>query len=191
MKIKAKHIFYVGAFIVLTIVGAFYLPKEETFIELKTGDELSGDFIKQVIYVHIEGAINNPGVKEVPIGTRLFELIEIADGAKEDADISRLNLSSILKDEQKIVVPYKISESEQKTTINYTSYTSSNSQVLVDINYASQSELEKLTGIGPSMAQKIIKYREENGCFNSIEDIKNVSGIGEAKYEKIKDEITV
>ena len=174
MIIKAKHIFYVGAFIVLTILGVVFLPREQEIVfESETND------FKETakIFVHIEGAINSPGVKEVLVGTRLFELIEISGGITEDADVSRLNLSSILKDEQKVFVPYKVTEEN----LNSDSYDgtnkgeATNKNDLININYAGQNDLEKLTGIGPSMALKIISYREKNGFFNSIEDIKNVS----------------
>ena len=114
------------------------------------------------------------GIKKVKKGTRLFELIDISGGELENADLSRVNLSSILKDEQKIIIPYKIIESSEEKN-NSSSNVISNQKTLININYASQNDLEKLTGIGPSMAKRIIDYRNENGLFNSIEDIKNIS----------------
>ena len=97
-------------------------------------------------------------------------------GEKEEADLSRINLSSVLKDEQKIIIPYIVLEEEQtKSTNSQTNKTSYNLSSKININYANQNELEKLTGIGPSMASRIISYREENGLFNAIEDIKNVN----------------
>ena len=108
--------------------------------------------------------------------------------------MSRLNLSSILKDEQKIIIPYKVEEIIQDTNTQIAksiNTTNNNSTFPININYASQTELQSLSGIGPAMALKIITYRDENGLFNNIEDIKNVSGIGEAKYNKIKDDITI
>ena len=105
-----------------------------------------------------------------------------------DADLSKINLSLILKDEQKLLVPFKIS-SEELVAENI--YNKSSKSSTISINYSGVGELETLPGIGPAMAQKIVSYREENGYFNSIEEIKNVSGIGEAKYNKIKDYISV
>ena len=211
MKIKAKQIFIVGAFIVLTLIGYVILPRDEIVIDLNEEhdnylEDISGDIeIKEKIYVHIEGAVNSPGVKEVEKGTRLFELIEVADGAIDDADLSRLNLASILKDEQKVFVPYKvdIEASINNSSSNEISLNNMNKGYLSDnilsnertmqinINTANIEELQELDGIGPSMAQKILDYREENGYFNSIEEIKSVSGIGESKYNKIKDSITI
>ena len=211
MKIKAKQVILVGAFIVLTIVGYFILPKDEIVIDLssdetslisefgnsKNQENVSGNSKSEnVIYVHIEGAVNSPGIKEVEYGTRLFELIEIAGGELEEADLSKINLASILKDEQKIYVPYKIVIDEavvgSSSSVSNSSFVNGVEHIeLININTATSEELQKLAGIGPSMAQKILNYREENGYFSSIEDIKNVSGIGETKYNKIKDNITI
>ena len=98
-------------------------------------------------------------------------------GESKEADLSRINLSSILKDEQKVIIPYKVIEqTETKTnSVGQNNKVITNNNSPININYANQVELEKLTGIGPAMAGKIIMYREENGLFNSIEDIKNVS----------------
>lgn len=221
MKIKAKQVFFVGAFIVLTIVGYKMMPQDEVIIDLNSDEDVvnNDEFgtisqvsgtNKDIIYVHIEGAVNSPGIKEIPKGTRLFELIELAEGTVEDADLSKINLASILKDEQKIYVPYKVVQiidesadsqsnknnnfSNNSSKENYFSIDSTGSYselVNININMASSEDLQKLEGIGPSMAKKIIDYREENGYFSSIEELQNVSGIGEAKYNKIKENITI
>ena len=176
--INIKHILYVGVFIGLTILGLIFLPKDEIVV-IDDLQENTEEQFEDTIFVHIEGAINSPGVKEVKRGTRLFELIELADGELEEADLSRLNLSQVLKDEQKVVVPYKTSEIEENTSQVSATKTNAKSTLqgtsLVNINYANKEELETLPGIGPAMANKIIDYRNENGFFNSIEDIKNVS----------------
>ena len=197
MKIKAKQIFLVGAFIVLTLIGYIILPKDEIVVDFNEEyDNLasyaSGDEkVKEEIYVHIEGAVNIPGVKAVEKGTRVFELIDMAGGALEDADLSKINLASILKDEQKVYVPYKMNlenTCENDLTGNSVEVKANG---LVNINTADNEELQQLEGIGPSMAKKIVDYREENGYFSSIEQIKSVSGIGESKFNKIKEEITI
>ena len=186
MQISKRHILIGVAFVFLIIFSKVFLPQKEKII---SEDDFQIENTKEdYIFVHIDGAVLNPGVKEVKEGTRIFELIELAGGALEEADTSRLNLASVLKDEQKVIVPYLITEEASDYSIKYQSNNSSN---FININYANLAELQKLSGIGASMAQKIIDYRNENGLFNSIEDIKNVSGIGEAKYNKIKDDITV
>ena len=99
-----------------------------------------------------------------------------------DADLERLNLAKVLTDEEKIVVPKKVILEETKEE---------GENSIININTADVEKLSTLTGIGKSTAEKIIKYREENGYFNSIEDIMKVSGIGEELFSKIKDNITV
>ncbi len=189
MNITKIHII-IGILVVLfLIILRLFLPQEETFITEINDSQTE----EKTIFVHIDGAVQNPGIKEVKEGTRIFELIELSGGETENADISRLNLASVLKDEQKVIVPYKITEEDQTIntfSTNYQLKQNSNTKI-ININYASLQELQALSGIGVSMAQKIISYRDENGLFNSIEEIKNVSGIGEAKFEKIKDNITI
>lgn len=166
------------AFIILTILGYLLLTNEkETVIESKSTEE-------DTIFVHIEGEVENPGLVEVPYGTRLFELIEEVGGATENADLSRINLSSIISDEQKIVIPAKIVVSES-------SENPSEENILININTASKENLMTLSGVGEGTAEKIIKYRENSGYFNTIEDIMNVQGIGESKFNNIKNDITV
>lgn len=137
----------------------------------------------------------------------------MAGGAKEDANLSKINLAYQLEDGQKLYVPNindkeeieYITEDVSKNNIvdndgivtdekeNNKNKTNieSGKKVMVNINKATQSELENLPGIGPAIATRIIEYRKENGKFSSIDDIKNVKGIGDAKYDKIKDSIEV
>jgi len=189
MNITKIHIIVVVLVLLFLIIIKLFLPQEETFIS----EINNGQIEEKTIFVHIDGAVQNPGIKEVKEGTRIFELIELSGGETENADISRLNLASVLKDEQKITVPYRITEEAQTKNTSSPNYqlNQNTSAKIININYASVQDLQTLSGIGAAMAQKIISYRDENGLFNSIEEIKNVSGIGEAKFEKIKDNITI
>ena len=169
---------------------------------------------EEIIVVHISGAVNIEGIVELEAGSRIANAIEKAGGVKENADMTDINLAYPLEDGMKIHIPIKeeteanknnenmIDESyvtsssggvSSKEDINSTQGNSSTStsSKKVNINTATQEELDTLPGIGPSIASKIIDYREQNGKFNSIEEIKEVSGIGDAKYEKIKDSITI
>ena len=169
---------------------------------------------EETIVVHVSGAINIEGIVELEAGSRIANAIEKAGGVKENADMTDINLAYPLEDGMKIHIPTKeeteanknnenmidesyvtsssggvSSKEDTNSTQGSSKLTTSNEKV--NINTATQEELDTLPGIGPSIASKIIDYREQNGKFNSIEEIKEVSGIGDAKYEKIKDSITI
>ncbi len=176
---------------------------EETMLENNDSeDSLSEDETSEStnILVHVSGCVKNNKVVTLPEGSRINDAIEAAGGLTKDADLTNINLAYILEDGEKIYIP-KIGEIADATadtnslissSTNLNSSLSSSSKTQkININKASQSELETIPGIGPSTALKIINYRNENGKFNSIEDIKKVSGIGNAKYEKMKEYITI
>lgn len=146
------------------------------------------DRTEENIFVHISGAVNNEGVIELENNSRIKDAIENAGGLKENADISNINLASILEDGVKIYIP-TIEENEEE--VNNAKNECNYNDNYININTATQTELESLPGIGPSTALKIINYRKENGKFSNIEDIKKVSGIGESKFNSIKDLIKV
>jgi competence protein ComEA len=143
--------------------------------------------------VYITGEVNQPGVYELKQEVRIYELIDLAGGLTDDADISKLNLASYLRDGQKVTVPsYLASTAEVLAEFN----NSANPQEVeitypININLCSVEELITLPGIGETKAQAIIDYREKNGAFEVIEDILLVHGIGESIFETIKDKITV
>ena len=151
------------------------------------------------IAVHITGEVKKQGLIYLKEGSRVADAIEKAGGETENADLSQINLAYVLQDGQKIYVPNKNEKISQYITGNSgnndteenNTSNSSKEDSKVNINTANQSELDSLPGIGPSIAQKIIDYREENGNFKTIEELQNVKGIGDAKYEEIKDRVTV
>ena len=130
----------------------------------------------------------------------MIDAIEKAGGVTDLADLDRVNLAFVLSDGQKVNIPNINNKDESIAYVtNDSGYNiivdngnnAKNGGGKVNINSASQTELETLEGIGPSTAAKIIEYREKNGAFNNIEDIKNISGIGDAKFDKIKDNVVV
>lgn len=141
------------------------------------------------IIIHITGAVPRPGVYALPQGARVQDAISAAGGFLAEADKTGINLARVLEDGEQIDIPFGVGASIVLPTPGVEVVTSSSE--LIDINTASQSELESLPGIGPTTAQKIIAYREENGPFARIEDIINVSGIGPGTFERIKELITV
>ena len=150
------------------------------------------------IIVHVSGCVNKEGIVELPINSRVIDAINYAGGVKENADLSDINLASILEDGIKIYIPSLQEKTEnafnENNDLNISSKIneniSSNSTQKININTATQEQLDTLPGIGQSTALKIIEYRKENGKFKKIEDIKQVKGIGEAKFNKLKDLIT-
>lgn len=138
------------------------------------------------IAVYVTGEIKNEGVYFLKQNSRLENLIDVAGGLTLNADIDKLNFALLLKDSDKIVIPKK----EEKVEAEEESNENKKTSLKININTATKNELMKLSGIGSTYADKIIKYREQIR-FDKIEDIMKVEGIGNAKFEKIKDSITV
>ncbi|HEX9384741.1 MAG TPA: ComEA family DNA-binding protein [Anaerolineales bacterium] len=141
------------------------------------------------LIVYITGAVPRAGVYALPQGARVQDAISAAGGFLAEAEKSQINLAALLEDGEKLDIPYiegalPILATPGPTVVAATTE-------LVNINTASIAELDTLPGIGPTTAQKIIDYREQNGPFINAEDIINVSGIGPGTYERFKDLITV
>ena len=150
------------------------------------------------IFVHIAGCVQKEGMLELSSNSRIADAIEKAGGLTQDADLSDINLAYILEDGMKIYIPNQNERQENNeitenipNTATMQIQDTNKKQDVININTATQEELDTLPGIGPATAIKIIEYRKENGKFKQKEEIKEVSGIGEAKYEKIKEYISV
>lgn len=147
---------------------------------------------KAQIVVHITGQVVNQGIVKVEEGARIIDAIEAAGGATEEANLSKINLAYVLEDGMKIYVPSINDEEEEEYVTSGGGILENSSDVLkVNINTATSEELQKLPGIGESIAARIIAYRKENGKFSKIEDLTNVSGIGDAKFNNIKSYVFV
>lgn len=173
--------------------------------ELESAEKIIGGLKVMTSTVHVAGAVKNPGVYNLPSSSRVIDAIEKAGGATENADLDQINLADYVSDGQKIEVPklksgdtslnYKLITDELDkigaNKIDSTNEKSSSKSDLVNINTADSSELQSLPGIGTTIANSIIEYRKENGNFETIEDLKNVSRIGDKTFDKLKDLITV
>ena len=181
-------------------------------IETNENSEAKVETNQEKIYIYVTGEVNIPGVVILNKGSRISDAINAAGGVTSNANTTKINLVYVLEDGMKVNVPSnddlkKDSSFEYITkdsgegagdtnNLSADNGTSSNTKKerassIVNINTATQTELETLPGIGPSTALKIINYRKENGKFSSIEDLKNVSGIGDNKFEALKKYITV
>ncbi|MBD5798720.1 competence protein ComE [Bacillus pseudomycoides] len=140
---------------------------------------------KKTIMIDIKGAVHREGVYEVGAGARVKDGIEKAGGFLPEADMEKVNLAQLMQDQMLLYVPKK---GEQVQGANLPS---GRQEEKIQINVASKEQLEKITGIGPRKAENILKYREEHGPFQKMEDLLEVDGIGEKSLEKIKDKIII
>ena len=166
-------------------------------------EEVTGESEDKMLIVHLCGAVNNPGVYELDIDSRVIDGIREAGGFREDASEDTLNLAMELKDGSRVYVPTIDEVNEDNAgkgaTAPYDYITMADNapgqsiegDTKININTADIALLTNLPGIGETRAKSIIAYRESKGGFNSIEEIKNVSGIGDSSFEKLKDDITV
>ena len=206
---KDKRVLIIGSVIlgVLAVVICYFYYNNSDTIELNEKISLKTEVNEKKetnFYVDVKGAVKDPGVYLVSDGERVIDAITKAGGLSKNANTSNINLSKRLVSEMVIVVYTndEVKKGSKKSECN----TECNCEVieinnciesdeiktnLININKASVSELMTLSGVGESKAQAIISYREENGSFKTIDDIKNVSGIGESLFKNIKDSITV
>lgn len=205
--------------IVMIIIGYFYLndkPKEEIKIS-PVSNKLEKKEEKEnigLIKVDIKGEILVPGIYTMPIDSRVVDVIEKAGGLTENANTTVINLSKKITDEMVIIIysndevnDFKNTKETEETVLEKCiqkdeeslknsacidqTQISDNKSTLISINTATKDELMSLPGIGEKKAQDIIDYRNTNGNFNVIEDIKNIPGIGDSLFAEIKDHITL
>jgi len=195
--------------LILIIVGVGIvlnrnINREDDFIVNRASDISENNPAIQIeipsVIIHIAGAVKNPGVYQLKSIDRIVGAVKIAGGATEEANLDLINLAALLKDGQKIIVPYKTySETGEGISKNiydnveseYYSSSLVSTSAKININTANANMLQTLPGIGPVLSERIIEYRNQNGLFGVIDDIKDVSGIAEKKYEGIKDLICV
>lgn len=186
-----------AAAIIILVVAAFFVfilggnDKEEEItietnadnVEKSIEEEVNNEFIM----VDVSGAVKEPQVVRLTEGSRVADAIEAAGGLTDNADTVMINQAAFLTDGEKIYVP---EEGEDVTGIEFGSGTGRTSSK-IDINTATSEELQTLSGIGPATAEKILQYRSDVGYFKSIEEIKNVNGIGDKTFDELKEYIKV
>lgn len=135
---------------------------------------------EQGLYVYVSGAVDRPGVYELPAGSRANDALAAAGNQLPYADLAEVNLAQSLEDGMHVHIPYNFAPPETELAVTF-----------VNLNLADQKELESLPGVGSETARKILAYREQHGLFTSIDDLKKVKGIGEGKFEQIRAHITI
>ncbi len=146
------------------------------------------------IAVHVTGAVPRPGYYELAEHSRVQDAIDMAGGLLSTSDADSLNLAALLEDGQKLEIPYRSGQEPEEIPefgLTEEPLPPPGLEELVDINTASFEEFDSLPGIGPTTAQNIIDYRDENGPFQDIEELMNVPGVGPTTFENIRDLITV
>lgn len=198
LDVKDKNVIIFIIALIVVFISGFFIGKATNKGGVSSNNEEIMFLDEEVenIKVYITGEINNSGVYELKKGSRVIDLIKLAGDLTEDGDLNAINPARTLKDGESITIPKKFlvnsSAYEDAPSNNIsTSQSGKTKEGLININKASKAELMELYGIGDVKAQAIIDYREENGSFVSIEDIKEVPGIGDKTFEKIKDKITV
>lgn len=162
-----------------------------------SGDDAGSSDAGPVV-VHVSGAVERPGLVELPAGARVDDAVQGAGGVTPEADLAAVNLARGLVDGEQIHVPepgesppVALGDSDGGELAADGASGGADSDGPIDLNTAGPRELEELSGVGPAIAQRIIDHREKNGPFRSVDDLLEVSGIGPATLEKIRDQITV
>jgi competence protein ComEA len=176
---KTWHLFFLGILIGLLFGGGVFLiafPVRQSSISYISPTQIES------VTVSISGEVKNPGVYTLSIDSRIDDVIRLAGGTLENADLSKLPLAKIIDDEENIEVPAKLTEVNK---------IQEDSEKKIDLNQATLEELESLPGIGEEKAQAIIDFRNQYGNYSTIEDLMSVPGIGTGLYNSIKTMIEV
>ena len=190
----------IPAIAILVAAIYFLAPQEdpEATLELiqaeppqQTETPTQSNPIPEFIMVDIKGQVANPGVYELAAGARTKDAIQAAGGFLKTAETLSINLAMIVQDETILYVPEIGEEVSLPAVQSQPQSQSPEGTAIVDLNSADEAELMTLPGIGPSKAAAIIAYRTENGKFQKVEDLTNVTGIGDKTFDQLKDGITV
>lgn len=190
---NSKKALFIIMLAILIVAGSFYSfwQKHSVNESVSTGEVLAKESkeekISEVI-VYISGAVTKPGVYKLPNHARAIELITAAGGFALEADVSKINLAQLLKDGMHIHVPAKAVDQGGGDA---PSSSKARAGTKININTADKTELDRLPGVGPALAEGIMEYRQANGGFTDLEGLKKVPGIGSNKFEKMKDKITL
>ncbi|MBB6445958.1 helix-hairpin-helix domain-containing protein [Bacillus benzoevorans] len=210
--LKANKMYlFVGVLIIAALAIYYFMPakpenaepadsgwEEDAAEPLKEeqGQETAAAPVEpEMIMVDVKGAVVNPGVYEAKPGDRVIDIIHLAGGLLENADKNQINFAMKVTDEMVLYLPQlgeqTIENNSETPAIGAAAALGSSDEGKVNLNTASEEELQTITGIGPSKAAAIIEYRETNGHFQEVEQLMEISGIGEKTFEKLKEEVSV
>lgn len=196
-----KWIAMAGLGVLVVGVTLFLLtPPADAEEEISLTDLAASEQVEELIspsqsdtslVIDVKGAVKHPGIYELPSDSRVYDAVEIAGGLREDADSTSINLAKKVSDEE---VVYVATHDEERSIIEASSTSTSSEGAksnLINLNTATETDLQTISGIGAKRAADIIAYREQHGRFQSVDDLKQVSGIGDKSLEKIRPYVTV
>lgn len=166
----------------------------QSYQPLQSQDEGKRDKEEEAteLVVDVKGAVKKPGVYRLEAGARVEDAIERAGGPAKEADMNTVNLAQPLTDGMALVIPTEGEEQEVAVIDGAASATAGSGEAgPINLNTATQEQLESLNGIGPAKAEAILSHREEHGPFSSVDELVQVSGIGEKTLEQLRDQVTV
>lgn len=190
--------------LITLLVGIYLMVNKEPQVDttmweetsLTTTTEVATDAPKEraetMIYVDIKGAVKVPGIYQLKNQQRIWDALALAGGVSEEADTAQVNYAQKVKDQMIIYVPKKGEAVAQSLeTLQESAPAQQNQEEKINLNTATEAELQTISGIGAKKAQEIIRFRDEQGPFKTVEELKNVPGIGEKTVERLKDMLTV
>jgi competence protein ComEA len=187
---KQQLAVYVAAAIAIALIGARYL-KESKSAEPVAKEQASRVRVHRTgggdVWVHVTGAVRRPGVYRVPGWARLNAVVRRAGGATRGADLQGVNLAAKVADGQQVIVPIRAGVAGAPAAGVPSGTTASAGPI--SLNAATPEQLDELEGIGPGTAQKILDWRKQHGGFRSVDDLKQISGIGPKRFESLKDKV--
>lgn len=190
-ELSRMQVITIISLLVLLLLGGYaaYSRSKPTEISVvESSGPIKGGRSPGMLTVHVAGAVNRPGLYRLAEGSRIDDALGKAAGPAGDAVLDNLNLAARLKDGEKVMVPRRVDAAEASAA---TGTGGEGAPAPININTAGLDELEKLPGVGPSLADRIIRYREKEGQFATVDELDNVEGIGPRRMESLKDLVTI
>ncbi|MBR2216577.1 MAG: ComEA family DNA-binding protein [Selenomonadaceae bacterium] len=189
MPMHKRSLLIFLALVTLGTVGTLYgYYNADSALPVNNGERVEEARPSEKITVYVTGAVNQPGLATLEANSRVADAVNLCGGVTPLADADNINMAQILKDGQQLKVPEKSLDSPVPDS---PATPTNGAASKVSINTADAKTLETLPGIGPAMAKRIMDFRAEEGAFTALEDLKKIRGIGEAKFAKLKDLITL
>lgn len=188
MPLYKKSLLILLALLGAVLIGATYgYYREQDAITLDAATTEHVEPLRKVT-VYVSGEVRKPGLVTLDEDKRVADAVNAAGGVIETADVDHINMAAHLEDGMQVRVPMRLRDAGEKGAA---AFTGRQADGKINLNTATEKELQELPGIGPAMSARIVEYRESNGAFQSIDDIKKVRGIGASKFEKLKDRVTL